>query len=585
MRQYRHGVAASGTGAKGFVSVPGGYAGGRRPEQGAAGLPALSGGPRTVGGTSSPWSSSTRRGSRESSGREESPVRHGPSRRTHRAGRPGPAADRFAWWREMTSQTLTRTEITSDHADGLRACFRLVDLGAVRVPVLSYPSSRSRRTSRPRRRSDPEPYHLALTSRGRQSSSRCRRDASVGVGDLWLYDSGVTDWNPEELRTVVDDSLAMLGVVGAPATWLLSNHDVMRHPGRHGRKAARRWAAGERYAPGGPLDLDLGKLSDVVAVAAGQGVGERVPVASGIRSCLSRAFAPRSPSSRLWATRRRSERHLSRSRDSSGTLAPPPAAAPARPRAGAACTRPPASRRPSPTWCAARSPPPAATAGPRSPRRTALAALLDPGRIAQPVVQLRPQHADLSHGPYVALVRHRRVRHPSRADANRSRAVGPGTTQGGDHARPAPAPRAPSADRSRALDPNPALPSRSSGGNGPGPRATPQTDPQVTNQPLTDLVAAKPAEDRAPGRRSPPAAGSQHRAKLDGADLGGGAAAAVATAPGGTAGPSGRPRSFTHRHETFSTPSTLRARSARSPRAPPGFRGGRRPARGFGSRP
>ncbi|WP_055524972.1 helix-turn-helix domain-containing protein [Streptomyces graminilatus] len=89
----------------------------------------------------------------------------------------------------MTAQALTPTEITSDHADDFRARFRLLDLGAAQVSVLSYPSLRSRRTPALVRRSDPELYHLALTLSGRQSISRCRSDASVGVGDLLLYDS------------------------------------------------------------------------------------------------------------------------------------------------------------------------------------------------------------------------------------------------------------------------------------------------------------------------------------------------------------------------------------------------------------
>ncbi|MGW7291895.1 glycoside hydrolase family 13 protein [Streptomyces xiamenensis] len=72
------------------------------------------------------------------------------------------------------------------------------------------------------------------------------------------FDFLMADWDPEQLRTVIDDSLAILGAVGAPATWVLSNHDVMRHPSRYGRKAAKRWVAGERYEPGGPLDLALG---------------------------------------------------------------------------------------------------------------------------------------------------------------------------------------------------------------------------------------------------------------------------------------------------------------------------------------
>lgn len=120
-----------------------------------------------------------------------------------------PIADRFAWWREMTSQTLTPTEITSDHADDFRACFQLLDLGAAQVSVLSYPSLRSRRTSALVRRSDPELYHLALTVRGRQSISRCQRDASVGVGDLLLYDSS----QPCDASAFPDDAGAVEGIV------------------------------------------------------------------------------------------------------------------------------------------------------------------------------------------------------------------------------------------------------------------------------------------------------------------------------------------------------------------------------------
>ncbi|WP_269854251.1 glycoside hydrolase family 13 protein [Streptomyces sp. RPT161] len=39
-------------------------------------------------------------------------------------------------------------------------------------------------------------------------------------------------WDAEELRRVIEDSLAAMGAVGAPATWVLSNHDVVRHTTR-----------------------------------------------------------------------------------------------------------------------------------------------------------------------------------------------------------------------------------------------------------------------------------------------------------------------------------------------------------------
>jgi AraC-like DNA-binding protein len=120
-----------------------------------------------------------------------------------------PVADRFAWWRDLTSQTLTPTEITSDHADDFRACFQLLELGAAQVSVLSYPSLRSRRTPALVRRSDPELYHLALTLRGRQSISHCRREASVEVGDLLLYDSS----RPSDASAFPDDGGAVEGIV------------------------------------------------------------------------------------------------------------------------------------------------------------------------------------------------------------------------------------------------------------------------------------------------------------------------------------------------------------------------------------
>eukprot|EP01103_Thecamoeba_quadrilineata_P003408 TRINITY_DN13197_c0_g1_i1.p1 TRINITY_DN13197_c0_g1~~TRINITY_DN13197_c0_g1_i1.p1 ORF type:complete len:542 (-),score=95.13 TRINITY_DN13197_c0_g1_i1:1243-2868(-) len=43
-----------------------------------------------------------------------------------------------------------------------------------------------------------------------------------------------TSWNPISLRKVIDDSLEAFKSVGAPSTWVLSNHDVLRHSTRFG---------------------------------------------------------------------------------------------------------------------------------------------------------------------------------------------------------------------------------------------------------------------------------------------------------------------------------------------------------------
>jgi alpha-glucosidase len=41
-----------------------------------------------------------------------------------------------------------------------------------------------------------------------------------------------TPWHADALRNVIDASLAAFGAVGAPSTWVLSNHDVVRHATR-----------------------------------------------------------------------------------------------------------------------------------------------------------------------------------------------------------------------------------------------------------------------------------------------------------------------------------------------------------------
>ncbi|MGW1558793.1 glycoside hydrolase family 13 protein [Streptomyces sp. NPDC002144] len=82
-----------------------------------------------------------------------------------------------------------------------------------------------------------------------------RRD---GLHTAFNFDFLMSSWDAKDLRSVIDDSRAMLGAVGAPATWVLSNHDVVRHPSRYGRKVVRRWTVNEPYRPEGPLDLELG---------------------------------------------------------------------------------------------------------------------------------------------------------------------------------------------------------------------------------------------------------------------------------------------------------------------------------------
>ena len=76
----------------------------------------------------------------------------------------------------------------------------------------------------------------------------------VTVAEAWVYDFDrlglylradelhtafnfaflVAPWEAGAFRKAIDDTLAGLAAVGAPATWVLSNHDVIRHASRYG---------------------------------------------------------------------------------------------------------------------------------------------------------------------------------------------------------------------------------------------------------------------------------------------------------------------------------------------------------------
>jgi alpha-glucosidase len=63
-------------------------------------------------------------------------------------------------------------------------------------------------------------------------------------------------WDAAALRGVIDETLATHALVDAPATWVLSNHDVVRHVTRYGR-ADTSFGLSHRQL-GAPTDLALG---------------------------------------------------------------------------------------------------------------------------------------------------------------------------------------------------------------------------------------------------------------------------------------------------------------------------------------
>jgi alpha-glucosidase len=99
----------------------------------------------------------------------------------------------------------------------------------------------------------------------------------VLVGEVWLqdierfalylrpdelhtafnFDFMARPWDAASLRASIDGTLAAHAPVGAPATWVLSNHDVTRPVTRYGREDSSFAFARKRF--GSPTDTDLGR--------------------------------------------------------------------------------------------------------------------------------------------------------------------------------------------------------------------------------------------------------------------------------------------------------------------------------------
>jgi alpha-glucosidase len=65
-------------------------------------------------------------------------------------------------------------------------------------------------------------------------------------------------WDAAALREVIEQTLALNAPMGAPATWVLSNHDVDRPVSRYGRADTHFDLARRRYLHNFPVDLTLG---------------------------------------------------------------------------------------------------------------------------------------------------------------------------------------------------------------------------------------------------------------------------------------------------------------------------------------
>lgn len=100
-----------------------------------------------------------------------------------------PKSERFGWWRDLLMQDLPSAHIASEHYEDFQGSTATLELGPVKVSVLSFSPLTSVRTAGLIRQSDPELWELGYVARGIMTVDQARNHTRVGAGDLLLYDT------------------------------------------------------------------------------------------------------------------------------------------------------------------------------------------------------------------------------------------------------------------------------------------------------------------------------------------------------------------------------------------------------------
>lgn len=150
-------------------------------------------------------------------------------------------------------------EVRAEHEDILRFWFDLgaagvrVDSAALLVKDPGLPAVAERHPAGQHPYEDRDELHEIY--RSWRSIAESYAEPRVLIGELWLpdperfarylrpdelhtafnFDFLACPWEPDRLRTSIEQTLAAHAPVGAPATWVLANHDVTRTVTRYGR--------------------------------------------------------------------------------------------------------------------------------------------------------------------------------------------------------------------------------------------------------------------------------------------------------------------------------------------------------------
>jgi alpha-glucosidase len=109
-----------------------------------------------------------------------------------------------------------------------------------------------------------DPPRTAVAEAWVQPARRPRYASPDGLGQAFNFDLLEARWDAPQFRTIIAENLAGAQQQGSSSTWVLSNHDVVRHATRYGlpsgsadpRQDSRAWLASHGAEP--ELDRDVG---------------------------------------------------------------------------------------------------------------------------------------------------------------------------------------------------------------------------------------------------------------------------------------------------------------------------------------
>jgi alpha-glucosidase len=108
-----------------------------------------------------------------------------------------------------------------------------------------------------------DPPRMAVAEAWVHTSRLARYASPDGLGQAFNFDLLQAPWRAADFRQAIEENLAKASSTNASCTWVLSNHDVVRHASRYGlpqndepRKEASAWLDSNGTTPA--LDRDLG---------------------------------------------------------------------------------------------------------------------------------------------------------------------------------------------------------------------------------------------------------------------------------------------------------------------------------------